>query len=616
MTWQLASFALIAVVITAGFAWYERSRPSARVLALVAAMAGLAVVGRLAFAAFPNVKPTTDIVLLSGYALGGAPGFAVGAITPVVSNIFMGHGPWTPWQMVAWGGVGVGGALLARATRGRELGRWPLALACAVAGVGFGAVMDTYQWTLAAQQDLATWIAVSGTSLPYNLAHVIGNIGFCLLIGPGLLRALSRYRRRFEVRWAPAAAAAGAVLLVLALPAAASAASPSKRATAWLAKAQNTDGGFGSSPGTASGALYTGWASLGLASSGRNPRDVERRGHSAIDYIRSGARQIRDVGEVERTILVLGASGLSARDFAGRDFVARLNSYRRADGSFSGFVSYTAFGILSLRAADAGGTNKPARWLAKQQNDDGGFGLAPGAQSDVDNTGAAIQALVAAGRRGPVDDAIGYLRGAQNGDGGFGQFEGRTSNAQSTAYAVQGLVAADRNPGRFRKSGNSPIGYLRARQNGDGSVDYSRVSAQTPVWVTAQAVMALRRKPLPFDAVARRRTQGAAASGGGGAASGDGSASEPPPANAKAPKANSPKHDDSAEPGGSAQTSNPWTGYAPLDEAADQPASTDRSSDPSWLGVVLTLVAAALAFYTGRRLRRASVIAKRSATAA
>jgi energy-coupling factor transport system substrate-specific component len=616
MTWQLASFAILAVVLTAGFAWYERSRPSARVLALVAAMAGLAVVGRLAFAAFPNVKPTTDIVLLSGYALGGAPGFAVGAITPVASNIFMGQGPWTPWQMVAWGGVGVGGALLARATRGRELGRWPLALACAVAGAGFGAVMDTYQWTLAAQQDLATWIAVSGSSLPYNLAHVIGNVVFCLLIGPALLRALSRYRRRFEVRWAPAAAAAGAVLLLFALPAGAFGASPGKRATAWLVKAQNKDGGFGSAPGTTSGALYSGWASLGLAASGRNPRDVERRDHSAIDYIRSGARQVGDVGEVERTILVVEAAGLSARDFAGRDFVARLNGYRRADGSFSGFVSYTAFGILALRAADAGGVNKPARWLARQQNEDGGFGLSPSAQSDIDNTGAAMQALVAAGRRGPLDDAIGYLRRAQNGDGGFGQYEGRSSNAQSTAYGVQGLVAAGRNPGRFRSSGNSPIGYLRARQNGDGSIDYSRVSAQTPVWVTAQAVMALKRKPLPFDPVPRRRAGAASESSGGGTAPAAGGAGNDGGAAKSRGEKRKQAEKDVPELAPSQGISGGDDLVVPDPSADPAPSTTSSDSDPDWIGVALTLIAAALAYYVGCRRRPANVTTKRTATPA
>ena len=610
MTWQLASFVILGLGLAAGFAWYERSRPSARVLALVAALAALAVVGRLAFAAFPNVKPTTDIVLLAGYALGGAPGFAVGAITPVVSNIFMGQGPWTPWQMAAWGGVGIAGAALAQVTRGRELGRWPLALACAVAGAGFGAVMDTYQWTLAAQQDAATWIAVSGSSLPYNLAHVVGNVVFCLLIGPGLLRALSRYRRRFEVRWAaPAAAATGAVLLVLVLPVGASAATPSKRATTWLADAQNKDGGFGSAPGQASGALFTGWASLGLAAGGRNPRDVERRGHSPIDFIRGDAPSIREVGEVERTILVLEAAGLSARDFSGTDFVARLERYRRANGSFSGFVSYTAFGILALRAAGSGAVGEPARWLAEQRNDDGGFGLSPGAQSDVDNTGAAVQALAAAGRRGRLDEAIGFLRRAQNGDGGFGQYEGRSSNAQSTAYAVQGLVAAGRNPGRFRKSGRSPLAYLRSLQRADGSVDYSRVSSQTPVWVTAQAVMALRRKPLPFDTVAREAV--ATESPAGPAA-----LPTAGPAREKSPKPRT-REERRPEPDRPAELApepTQWTGHAPVEEQG----STANSEDPGpdWVGLALTLAAAAVALYGGRRLRPANVATKRTATAA
>ena len=163
MSWQAASSVVLALAITCGFAWYERRRPPAKVVALVAAMAALAVVGRLAFAAIPNVKPTTDIVLFAGYALGGVPGFAVGAITALVSNVFLGQGPWTVWQMAAWGAVGVGGALLARAAGGRELGRVPLAIACGLAGLAFGAVLDVYQWTLAARQDLPTYLAVSGS---------------------------------------------------------------------------------------------------------------------------------------------------------------------------------------------------------------------------------------------------------------------------------------------------------------------------------------------------------------------------------------------------------------------------------------------------------------------
>ncbi|HYH58342.1 MAG TPA: ECF transporter S component [Thermoleophilaceae bacterium] len=609
MTWQLASFLLLGGVLAIGFVWYERSRPSARVLALVAALAALAVVGRLAFAAFPNVKPTTDIVLIAGYALGGAAGFAVGAITPLASNVFLGHGPWTPWQMVAWGGVGVGGALLARAMRGRELGRWPLAAACGLAGLAFGAVMDTYQWTLAAEQDLATWIAVAGTSLPYNLAHAIGNVVFCLLIGPALLRALSRYRRRFEVRWAPAAAAAGAVLLMLVVPSGASAASAAGRAADWLERAQNADGGFGSDRGQSSGALFTGWASLGLAAGGVNPRDAERRGNSAIDWVRRRAGEIKEVGEVERTILLVEAAGLDARRFGGRDLVARLERYRRADGSYSGFVSYTAFGILAVRATGSDAVRRPARWLAKQRNDDGGFGVAPGSASDVDNSAPAIQALAAAGRRGSdaVRDAVGFLRGAQNPDGGFGLYPGRSSNSQSTAYAVQALVAAGRNPARFRAAGRSPIAYLRARQRANGSVAYSKTSDQTPVWVTAQAVMAFAREPLPIEAVPRAARARPA----------PGPAAAPEPAPPAQDRRKPPEREDRGErsdttPRAEQSTKGrraESTAYARtrvekvLAGGTAPPAAGPPRTDASWLGVSLTLVAAALGVWGGRRLR-------------
>ena len=80
MCWELVSFLILGAVLLAGFAWYERSRPPSQVVALVAALAALAIAGRIAFAAFPNVKPTTDIVIFAGYALGAAPGFAVGAL--------------------------------------------------------------------------------------------------------------------------------------------------------------------------------------------------------------------------------------------------------------------------------------------------------------------------------------------------------------------------------------------------------------------------------------------------------------------------------------------------------------------------------------------------------
>ena len=356
MSWQLASLVVVALALGAGFAWYERTRPSSRVIALVATLVAMAVLGRLAFAPLPNVKPaTTDVILFAGFVLGAAPGFVTGAITALVSNFFISQGSWTPWQMVGWGAVGLLGAVLGRAAPRRELGRWPLAFACAAAGLMFGAVMNTYQLTFAAAQNLPTWIAISGQSLPFDLAHAIGNFVFCLAVGPAFIRAIARYRRRFEVRWSPAAAtASGAVVaaacltLGLAAPQRAEG-SGAGSAVQYLVGAQNSDGGFGGGPGASSNALYTGWAGLGLAAGGRNPTGVRHGSRSVVDYARSAVSGTNDTGELERTILLLRASGAAARDSRGRGLVAALLRHRRGDGSFDESINWTAFGVLAHR---------------------------------------------------------------------------------------------------------------------------------------------------------------------------------------------------------------------------------------------------------------------------
>ena len=512
MSWQLASAAVLAVVIAAGLFWFERTRPSAKVVSLVATLAALAVVGRIAFAPFPNVKPTTDVVLFAGLAIGAAPGFAVGAITALASNVFFGQGPWTPWQMVAWGLVGILGGAIGKLLNGREPRRLPLALVCAAAGFGYGALLDFYQWTLSATHTLASYAAVSGTSFPYNLAHAVGNFVFALAIGPAFVRALRRYRRRFEVRWVEPAIAATLLLAVMvpASPQPAGAATSAKpKALRYIERAQNPDGGFGGAPGQSSSPLYTGWVALGIAAAGENPRDVRRGKSTAISYARKHLPKASDVGELERTILTLRAAGVSARNFGRRDLTSELQALRELDGSWEELVDHTAFGILALRASGASPTalRGSALWLERQQNADGGFGFGKkGGSSDTDDTGSSIQALKAAGRgkKPAVRRAISYLRHAQNPDGGFGQLKTGDSNAQSTSWAVQGLVAAGTNPNSLRRNGHTPLSYITSLQQANGAIRYSRTSVQTPVWVTGQALTALARQPFPVPAPRRK----------------------------------------------------------------------------------------------------------------
>ena len=107
--------------------------------------------------------------------------------------------------------MGVGGALLARDMGGREPSRLVLAAACGLAGLPSAPEMDIYQWTLGARQDPRLLPRGRRELAAADLAHAIGNVVFCLLIGPAFVRALERYRRRLEVRW-PAPAGAGGCL--------------------------------------------------------------------------------------------------------------------------------------------------------------------------------------------------------------------------------------------------------------------------------------------------------------------------------------------------------------------------------------------------------------------
>jgi prenyltransferase beta subunit len=546
VSWPLASFLLVAVVLVLGWLAYERARPSARMVAVVATLAAVAALGRDAFVALPDVKPITAMTLVVGYALGPLPGFSVGALGMLASNFVLGQGPYTPWQMAAWGLVGLAGAALG-AVSGRRLGRVQLALAAALAAFGAKELMNVYEWTLGASHTPAAFLAVAGSSLPFDLADTIASFLFGLAFAPELARLLARARARMDVSWEavatsadpagpgarpPAAGSAGggastvggalrslgaagglsvvAVALALgaaALPSRAAAASLG-RELGYLASAQNADGGFGAASGQRSSELYTGWAAMGLAAAGRNPATLKRSGHSVLDSLRGEASTLASLGDVERTVLAVRACGASAYSFAGRNLVAEVLRARGRDDSFDEQVNLSAFAIFSLRAVGHSASFAPIReaagWIERQQNRDGGFGFGGrGSRSDVDDTGAALQALAAAGARNKrvLGLATAYLIRSQGADGGFPQDYGGESNAQSTAWAVQGLIAAGRSPNTVRRGGSrTPTGYLESLLAPNGSVRYSRTSAQTPAWVTAQALIALAGKTFPVVA--------------------------------------------------------------------------------------------------------------------
>jgi energy-coupling factor transport system substrate-specific component len=195
----LALLLAAAAVLIAAAAWLEGGPGSAKDLTLVATLAGLAAAGRVLFAPLPGVQPVTVIVAASGAALGPRRGFAVGAIAALASNFFLGQGPHTPWQMLAWGGCGLVAGLARRVLEHRVA----FAGFCLLLGFAYGVLLDLWHWYgFWPHTSAALWV-VLGAGVAFNVAHAVGNVVLAFAFGPELRRVLTRYERRLrtEVVW-------------------------------------------------------------------------------------------------------------------------------------------------------------------------------------------------------------------------------------------------------------------------------------------------------------------------------------------------------------------------------------------------------------------------------
>jgi energy-coupling factor transport system substrate-specific component len=141
----------------------------------------------------------TVIAAAAGVALGPRRGFAVGALAALASNVFLGQGPHTPWQMLGWGVCGVLGGVARPLLRRRV----PFAAFCFALGFVYGVPLDLYTWLYLPHNETSL-VAVLARGLPFNVVHAVGNLVLALLAGPELRRVLERYERRTrtEIVWA------------------------------------------------------------------------------------------------------------------------------------------------------------------------------------------------------------------------------------------------------------------------------------------------------------------------------------------------------------------------------------------------------------------------------
>lgn len=194
------SLCIIALAMVPFFLVFEGRRPKARELMVIAVMTALAVVARLAFFMFPQFKPLAAVVIIAGIGLGAEAGFLTGALSGFVSNFFFGQGPWTPWQMFAFGIVGLLGGLIF----GKKRGKWKLFrfLTCVYGFVSvlfiYGGLMDTQSvFMSSANFSKEVFLAYYASGLPFNLIHAVCTVIFLALFLEPMLRKLERIQKKY-----------------------------------------------------------------------------------------------------------------------------------------------------------------------------------------------------------------------------------------------------------------------------------------------------------------------------------------------------------------------------------------------------------------------------------
>lgn len=180
------------------FIRFEKSNVSAREIIVIAVMSAFSIIGRLIFAPIPAFKPVTAITIIAGIALGAESGFIVGSMTAVVSNMFYGQGPWTPFQMFVWGIIGYISGLLFKDSN--NVNKIKLYILGGFGGIIFSLLMDI--WTtvsLDGEFILSRYLVNVFSSLSFMAIYAVSNIIFLVLLAKPFLEKLNRIKIKYNL---------------------------------------------------------------------------------------------------------------------------------------------------------------------------------------------------------------------------------------------------------------------------------------------------------------------------------------------------------------------------------------------------------------------------------
>lgn len=180
------------------FVLFENRRPHARELVLISALCAAAVAGRTVFYAFPQFKPVAAMVIITGVCFGCEYGFLVGVGSAFLSNFLFGQGPWTPWQMFAFGLIGFLSGVLADVGIVK-----PKRVSLCVFGFAavlliYGIIMNTsYVFQSQSKINPQMLVAACASGLPFDLVHALSTVFFLWFISEPLIEKSERIKTKY-----------------------------------------------------------------------------------------------------------------------------------------------------------------------------------------------------------------------------------------------------------------------------------------------------------------------------------------------------------------------------------------------------------------------------------
>lgn len=196
--YYFVSIVIMILACVPFFLSFERRKPQPREILVIAVMSAISVAGRALFVVTPGFKPVAAITAITGFSLGAEAGFLTGAISALVSNMFFGQGPWTPFQMFMWGMIGFIAGLLSKTRLMHK--KIPLILFGIFAGIFFSFGMDV--WGTISMYGVFSWKAYAlalTSAVPFMIIYCISNVIFLLLLAKPISEKLDRIKNKYGI---------------------------------------------------------------------------------------------------------------------------------------------------------------------------------------------------------------------------------------------------------------------------------------------------------------------------------------------------------------------------------------------------------------------------------